>query len=190
MTSQVTPVVLEIIKAILQDHPAGVNEIQLIRVLRDQHPELPFDHKPGDSLSLFRAHFLLFHCLYLLQQQMAEGRQTRLEISPLRIVLLPSQSPKTSLTEADPLRSYYLDLGNLERTTGADVDKMLDNFWRKYVGSDKRREALDILGLKDPVDDATIKQRYRKLAMKHHPDRGGNALQLQTIHAAIRALLP
>jgi DnaJ-domain-containing protein 1 len=36
----------------------------------------------------------------------------------------------------------------------------------------RRRAALAELGLQDPVDDATIKRRYRRLAMRHHPDQG------------------
>lgn len=37
-----------------------------------------------------------------------------------------------------------------------------------------KREALNILGLQDGASDEDIKKAYRKLAMKHHPDRGGD----------------
>lgn len=189
MTDDALTALLSPIADILRAHPAGLSEVQLLRILREQYPQAPMSGQQGNSLSLFRSHFLLFHSLYLLQKQLADTRQGRLEISPLKITLTDIKSPGTHLAETDPLRNYYLDLDNLENTSGADVDKMLEAFWRKYLGSGKRREALGILGLEDPVDDATIKQRYRKLAMEHHPDRGGDTLQLQAIHDAIRILL-
>lgn len=39
------------------------------------------------------------------------------------------------------------------------------------------------------MDDLTIKRHYRRLAMRHHPDRGGDKAQLQIINAAMEALL-
>ena len=174
---------------ILRAHPAGLSEHQLLRQLRENYPQAPFSGKFENSLSLFRSHFLLFHSLYLLQQQFADAHAGRLEISPLRIVLSAYKPADTAPGEPDPVRDYYLNLGNLEQTTGADVHQMLEQFWRRYLGSDKRREALAVLGLEDPVDDATIKRHYRKLAMEHHPDRGGDMLKFQAIHSAIRALL-
>jgi curved DNA-binding protein CbpA len=38
------------------------------------------------------------------------------------------------------------------------------------------------------VDDATIKRRYRRLAMRHHPDRGGDGVRLREINAALATL--
>ncbi|NNG14653.1 MAG: DnaJ domain-containing protein, partial [Gammaproteobacteria bacterium] len=42
--------------------------------------------------------------------------------------------------------------------------------------------------LDDPVSDADIKQQYRRLAMQHHPDRGGDDATLQKINAAMNIL--
>jgi DnaJ-class molecular chaperone len=41
-----------------------------------------------------------------------------------------------------------------------------------------------ILGLKRNASDAEIKKAYRSLAMKHHPDRGGNEKQFKEISQA------
>jgi curved DNA-binding protein CbpA len=49
---------------------------------------------------------------------------------------------------------------------------------------------LATLGLSDPVDNDKIRQRYRELAMKHHPDRGGDQALLQDINRALQTLLP
>ena len=36
---------------------------------------------------------------------------------------------------------------------------------------DQPRDYYDVLGVAREADDSTIKKAYRKLALKHHPDR-------------------
>ena len=66
---------------------------------------------------------------------------------------------------------------------------MLASFWNKVNHYDNREAALAELGLKDPIDDESIKQEYRRLAMQHHPDRGGDTDKLQKINDALALLL-
>ena len=66
---------------------------------------------------------------------------------------------------------------------------MLSSFYRHLSGYEKREWALTQLGLEDPVDDDTIRTTYRRLAMKHHPDRGGDHDKVQIINEAARVLL-
>ncbi len=54
--------------------------------------------------------------------------------------------------------------------------------------SDERRDALAELELTDPVDWRAIKSQHRQLAMRHHPDRGGDEARLQAINAAMNVL--
>lgn len=178
------------IENIIRSCPAGLSEYELIKRLRAVNDNFPFLETTDNKLALFRCHFLLFHSLYLLQTRLWKQEAGHLEISPLCIKLVPHQPGASGLYQPDPLRDYYLDPQNLETTSEEDVESMLNAFWNRYRDPDGRREALRALGLEDPVDDTEIKRSYRKLAMQHHPDRGGDTLALQTINAAIRILLP
>ncbi len=119
-------------------------------------------------------------------------RQTgMLEIGALQIILRAYQpGPAAQMTLPDPLRRYYLDLSHLADTSSEEVEAMLDTFWSYMTRHDRRAEALQVLELSDPVDDRTIRRRYRELVMRHHPDRGGETARLQLLNSALTALLP
>ncbi len=173
----------------LQGHPAGMREYELIGILRDRGFFDFLPPPPADPLQLFRAHFLLFHALYTLGDRLSSSEQGRLEIGPLCIRRLPWSAGDSSLTTPDPLRAYYLDWSNLDGTTEDDVCKLIASFWNRLGKFENRDEALAELGLEDPVDDATIKLAWRRLAMEHHPDRGGDNDRLQAINAAVDCLI-
>ena len=172
------------------EHARG--EISEYALLQELATPLPYFKISGlETLALFRRHFLLYHCLYRLQQELWANQRGDLRISALAIRLHPYQSPQTDqLAEPDPLRTYYLDLGQLDKTLQSDLDEMLGAFWLRLAQRDTRSEALGILGLADPIDDQAIKQRYRELVMSHHPDRGGDTATLQLLNAAMADLIP
>jgi hypothetical protein len=177
------------LQTLLRAHPAGLSEFELIKLLQAEG-ETGFE--PAclkDNLSLFQSHFLLFHSLYCLADQLAAHPEWRLMINPLCIQLLPAaRLNKSELAAPGALRSYYLDLDNLENTDAAAVEELLDQFWQRFLRNDERSAALDTLGLSDPVDWPTIKDTHRRLAMTHHPDRGGDEARLQEINAAMQIL--
>ncbi|WP_440997618.1 DNA-J related domain-containing protein [Arhodomonas sp. SL1] len=169
--------------------PAALSEFELIRVLqaRSDVPEID-----GASLStplgLYRTHFLLFHTLYRLAERLAAGGEA-LEIHCLRIRLLPASPQGTSRPAMpDPLREFYAEHVNLEEVDELQVQRLLGSFWGRFAAGEERGHALAVLGLEDPVDDAEIKRAYRRLAMRHHPDRGGDGERLREIHHAVRVL--
>lgn len=182
---QIRPRLLEI----LQQAKRDLSEHALLQELA---LELPFFTIAGlDTLALFRRHFLLYHCLYRLQLELWESRSGHLSISALSIRLQPYQASQTGqMAEPDPLRTYYLDILQVENMSLAELDEMLGHFWEHLAQRDHRAEALSILGLADPVDDEAIKQRYRQLVMSHHPDRGGDTATLQLLNAAMVDLIP
>ncbi len=53
----------------------------------------------------------------------------------------------------------------------------------------ERQQALSVLGLPPNATRQQIKRRYRALAKKHHPDRGGDQQQMQRIIAAYELLM-
>jgi len=174
---------------VLRAHPAGLSEYELIKTLEAENEDDFSNDCLRDTLSLFQTHFLLFHALYQLDKQLWEAQTARLDIHTLCIQLLPFKAPPSSqLSDHDPLREYYLDLNNLENTDAGDVDVLLTQFWSRFVGDDDRRQALAALELKDPVDWPAIKTQHRRLAMQHHPDRGGDETRLQAINAAMEIL--
>jgi len=173
----------------LRERPHGLSEHELLRSLHAEGYFAFLGKSPWDPHDLFCAHFLLFHVLYQLRDRAWQAREAHLEISPLSIRWLPYQDGEGALGSPDPLREYYLDISNLEGTSARDVDELLASFWVRLQNQDQRAGALSELGLSDPVDDATIKNTYRKLAMQHHPDRGGDTERLQAINAAVSVLL-
>jgi len=51
-----------------------------------------------------------------------------------------------------------------------------------------RMDYYSILGVPRGASDSDIKKAYRKLAMQHHPDRGGDSAKFQQIEEAYRTL--
>ncbi len=182
---QLTSVVLDILKK----HPVGISEHAMLKKLAHLKQFTFFNNPNRHSHALFQSHFILFHVLYQQRDRLWQNKEANLDINPLLIQLLPYQKGENSLKTIDPLHDYYLNLDNVDDTTAEDVQQLLDSFWQRFHNKDERQKALAELGLRDPVDDATIKRTYRKLAMEHHPDRGGNKSKLQNVHTALAVLL-
>lgn len=187
MNDEIDPTgqLLELLKAA----PQGLSEYELLlRLSRWQGAD---ERLPADPLELFRTHFLLFHTLYTLRDQLHAQGQAVLQITPLCIRLLPYQPGENALGENDPLRAYYLDLNQLRDTDADDVHAMLGHFWMRLQGGEEKQAALAILELDAQgtgLDLATIRQRYRQLVSLHHPDRGGSTQRLQRINEAMETL--
>ena len=178
----------EPIQALLASSLSGLSEYELLTQLASE--DAYFNYDRTDSLALFQRHFLLFHCLYLLQHDLLRSQTGVLQISALEIRLWPYRAGVQGLGPADPLRDYYLDISNLETTNLEQVDDLLENFWVALARNESRSEALSLLGLADPIDDGEIRRRYKQLVMQHHPDRGGDGRRLQQFNFAISQLLP
>lgn len=178
---------------LVQAHPQGLSEYALLRLLYAplapaQRPDL------SDTLVLFQQHFLLFHQLYRLREQLRAEQCGELEISALCIRWLPLwTAPGDRLpAAADPLRDYYLNLQHLQQTGQAEVDQLLGSFWRQLApgpaDAEARARALTLFELPATADWAGVRRRYRQLMALHHPDRGGCPQRSQDINAAMAVL--
>ncbi|WP_428608987.1 DNA-J related domain-containing protein [Sedimenticola sp.] len=180
------------ILSLLHEFPNGLSEHALIKRL-EWPSELCAGTTQDANLVLFRQHFLVMNALYRLQDQLAgEGR--RLRIDPLVIRLEPVEEcgawDEGALAADQPLRRYYLDWDNLQQTRAADVAALLRGFWEQYHAIDQQVEALRLFGLTE-VEELTwgsIQRRYRQLAARHHPDKGGEPARFIEIRTAYELL--
>lgn len=69
----------------------------------------------------------------------------------------------------------------------------MHTFWQSTANPARpllqRQQALSVLGLPPNATPQQIKRRYRALAKRHHPDRGGDQRQMQRIIAAYELLM-
>jgi len=144
------------LEAILRSRPQGLSEHELIVLLQeDEHPLFRPDVF-RDSLALFRAHFLLFHALYRLSDELSAQGRGQVRVDPLRIALEPGpRTDGSSLDRHDPLREYYLDPEPLAHATRADIESMLGRFWTRLHADARRHEALAAFDLREPVTYAS-----------------------------------
>lgn len=177
------------LEGLLRKHPEGLSEHELIRALRGQGCEWLPELARRDLFGLFRTHFRLFHALYRLRDQLRERREGDLVPDPLRLRIAAWRPGTAAMDRADPVAEWYRDEGRLEATGPREVARMLADMARLRQPAERRQEALAKLGLEEPASDSTIRRRYRELAMRHHPDRGGDARAFVAIQAAVRDLL-
>lgn len=180
-----------LLREILALHPEGLSEYDLLQRLRDDARSGFAAGRSEDHEDVFRNHFLLFHLLYRLRDALRREHAGELEIHTLKIRWHPyPDADPQALAHPDPLAGYYLDLDNLKATTRADIEHMLGQFWARFARYDRRSEALAVLELPEDADADAVLRQYRRLAMRHHPDRGGDPARLQAIHAAMAILDP
>jgi len=178
----------------LSQHPLGIKEFDLLQKLRKEGFFQAADTE-DPNLMIFRNHFLLFHCLYRLRAQLISSGIADLRIHTLSIQRLPLADCRASLSKTDNLGDYYLDLSNITNTSSEDVELLISGFWQAYakggygLSQQDKQSALSILGLDSKASKADIKLQYRRLAMRHHPDRGGDTETLKSINLAARQLL-
>ncbi|MFQ3171894.1 MAG: hypothetical protein ACI9DG_001932 [Oleispira sp.] len=154
-----------------------------------------------DPLLLFQSHFLLFHCLYLLRNRWQQHAQLEISVFKIKKKCIDASSTrqespakhyyeeKASLLNADPLAQYYLDWSHFSTTDSDDVDQLLNNFWKKvWVPQADIQQSLIIMELEVLVPLPQLKQQYRRLAQRFHPDKGGDSDHFKKICQAFHQL--
>lgn len=181
---------------VLRAFPDGINEHALLKAL-DEKGTINLEADTfSDNVKLFRTHFLLYNALYQLRDELWQTCKGHLDITAVRLCLQTYNPASPALQQHDPMRDYYLDMDMLEKTTQQDIETALNSFWKRlhqesiFSGGGLKAKALKTLGLSEGVSTKEIKLSYRRLAMLHHPDRGGDAEQLQIINEAMEVLRP
>jgi hypothetical protein len=197
---------IEPIQCMLEAATAPFSEYELISQLQDQ--EWLASIGSTNTVSLYSAHFLVYNALFQLHSYYLDGHQC-LTISALVISLdgvddrdvrdddsgVQSKGLEVNsrYNQADiaSLRDYYLDWDNLENATKDSVDTLLNGFWDRFVSNDDYANALTLLQLSsgsEAIGLPQVKVAYQRLAMKLHPDRGGDVEQFQRINWAFGVL--
>jgi len=145
----------------------------------------PFDQfNISQSKDLFSAHFLCMHSLYHLQNRYYEEKTFKLQITLTRITRTPYHQGESEIESHDAVKQYYLEMTHYFETSEEEVNNLLDSFWKKFLAQDDKHAALEILELTPKANQDEIKQQYRRLAQKHHPDKGGDINIFNKINAA------
>jgi len=180
------------IKAIVtQPKHQSISEYELIKLLQSGRYHTLNNLSMNQAEQLFQLHFLIFHALYKLQKELLKKKTGFLEITPLCIRIEPIQHHVTSsnrVHQHDKLAEYYLDIKNLTNTTKEEVEQLIFSFWKSFHHPNNHLDSLKILQLTPPVSYSEIKKQYKRLASKHHPDKGGSTELIQQINQAMATL--
>lgn len=172
----------------------GVSEYDLIKALQSPPWQLFEGINLSDTLEMFQCHFVVFNALYVLSDELRNIGWGELDIHTLSIQRKPVVASKEDITAHDGLKAYYLNWDNFSDTLAADVDAMLNDFWRRMAAGswtiDEQSDARHALEFSEDesLSLPIIKKRYRQLLQQHHPDKGGTTARAQQISHAYRVL--
>nr|MDN4503207.1 DNA-J related domain-containing protein [Alteromonadaceae bacterium BrNp21-10] len=185
-----------ILQNILLEHTDGISEYALFKILQSAPYQLFEAEDLQDPLRLFQSHFIVFNALYHIREKWLSDHLGLLHIGCIRIRLAPWQSGQEGLVQQDKLRTYYLNWQHLADTDQQQVESLLDRFWLKFAGlapaesnnSMSLQQALELLSLESPYSAQQLKQQYRKMLHRHHPDKGGENDHTGLLHQAYQRL--
>lgn len=188
------------IKQLLDQSDTHWREYQLIEKLNQlpsENFQWPFK-VDNQILALFKKHFIVMNALYQLKQQYSQNNAF-LHISPLEIKLTHHQpacntddnqlNPLTPNTHERALSEFYLNWSHYLTATPNSVNTLLSNFWKTYTAYHTQDEAYRVLGLIPPASKRDIESKYRSLAAKTHPDKGGSEKKFIEIRQAYEKLI-
>lgn len=165
---------------ILKNTSSGLKEYELHRLLGGEAFKA-FIKDCDEQVILFRKHFLVMNALYELHEELLqEGIYLQISALDIQLKKLSQPSLKSTLPKEDSgfnkLSRYYRNWENFWKTERKDVAELLQLFWKKYLASEEKEQALKVLELDDDASWPEIQQQYRRLCQQHHPDKGGDSI--------------
>lgn len=137
--------------------------------------EMELDHDTGDMSGFVRA---------------GDHAGRKLESLSISQLMELFQQYQDDDVESARLLAAYLDREHPDwREDDAAGENQEHHYTSPHSGQMDRAEALRVLGLDDPVDEAEIKAAYHRLIGSMHPDRGGSAYLTAKINEARDVLL-
>jgi len=161
----------------LEEQPQHWKVHYLMTALRDKGLVHQLDE--DESKDLFKRNFLTMNALYQLQLLLLPNQW--LQVQSMDIFLSPRVPSNVELEmyHDASLRDYYLDWENYDMCSES-IKEMLKSFWHTYndyIGDTVplvgRNQALKVFELDNDATAKDIRKRWRKLALKWHPDRVG-----------------
>lgn len=164
-----------------------VEDLQVINWLSDAGWFDGLEELPS-SLLLFIKSFCVRRAWFALQPELLT-QGLSLDVGLIRVTLHRATDAHQSLpAENSALAAIYDDLEYLANMTPEGVDAQIRAFWQKYEAYLSGGEAYACLSAEPSDSWPTIVGKYRALASKHHPDKGGNAARFQEVQQAFDQL--
>ncbi|KMT65347.1 DNA-J related domain-containing protein [Catenovulum maritimum] len=185
---------IDALDEILTDE-TNILESEIFSKLKQPPYQLIKPFAQDNQFLLFQQHFILYNALYKLRDIWFNQNKAHIEIGLARVSISKQITNSEALTKLDTLRSYYLNWDNLLNTDEAQVETLLDNFWQQIsikplVDKSDVEKAFVILEINSDANANEIKQAYKGLCLKHHPDRGGDQTKITEINWAWSILKP
>lgn len=184
---------LEILESYLLRAQTALSEYEVICFLDEEGLFPPLAKNP--ELKLFQKHFITMHALYSLRERWRDEGKKTLSISATRIEVgeLRQAQKYIDVATTTDMSSYYLDWSNYSSTTEDKVYEYLADFWRTMarqspVDENQCRVALKTMGFDASPNKSDLIQRYRQLANRLHPDKGGSAEEFKALLNAYQTL--
>jgi DnaJ-domain-containing protein 1 len=161
--------------------------------LQDKGLIFQLDENPGNDL--FKRNFLLMNALYELQDMLYPKQWLQVKAMEIQILRIIPANVSLLQAQESSLKEYYLDWHNYDTSPNL-IREMLESFWgryEQYIGVNNqlmyKGHALKIFELDETATDKEIRQQWRRLALKWHPDRpDGNAVRFREICEAWQTL--
>jgi hypothetical protein len=143
---------------------------------------------------LFKVNFLLMNALYQLRELLDATQSLLISVLDIRLLNVGLEAPGNAVSQPDALRDYYLNWQNFEASS-EQVDALLSSFWRDFskqygdLSGMARQEALLLFELDETATTSQIRQQWRRLAFRWHPDRpDGDEERFKTLCDAWQSL--
>ena len=180
--------IMDAAEALLRTHPDGMSELAMLRTLQNPPWQLFETIDFSSPAALYPVHFLLFHSLYRRRESLASESGETIDINALNIRLRALDvAGAQQADQHDALHAFYRDPANHDLAEST-INRMLDDFWQGITrpADDELQQACQALDIEAPPPDlGTARAAFRRLAMRHHPDRGGSNEQLQALNRAM-----